>query len=192
MDDSVDCECNFFVRNGYLCRHTLKVLVNHNVETIPEKYVLRRWIRELVPVHIQSAAVRYREVDSEKEKLLRDVYFSVDDVASRVCNDKKELKRFNEYICKYKVDLATRLPEEDQVQQKVDAITEHLGVVVPDDGDVDLYAPNGLKNKGSGTGKRLRNASEKMQLRSKKSKRKCKKCGQSTGHDSRNCPFVIE
>ena len=157
------------------------MLINCQVDRIPDKYVLRRWTRELVPAHVQPAKVRYGEVDVVKEKLLADMYSIVDDVASRLRNDKIEMIRFNNYLDKYRVELRTRLPNEDPNQQKVDAITEHFGVAVPE--DVDIYASTGLRNKGCTFGKRLRSTSKKLQLRSKKPKRKCKRCGQATGHD---------
>ncbi|KAJ9547285.1 hypothetical protein OSB04_019828 [Centaurea solstitialis] len=187
-DNLVDYECSFFVRNGFLCRHALKVLLNCQVDRIPYMYVARRWTRELVPAHVQPAAVRYREIDSEKELLFTKMYSVVDDVASRIRNDKTKMTRFYEYLDKYKLELSTRLPNEDPTQQKVDAIAEHFGVAVPD--DVDVYAPTGLANKGCALGKRLRSTSEKIQMRSKKPKRRCKRCGESKGHDSRNCPMV--
>ncbi|KAJ9556782.1 hypothetical protein OSB04_011396 [Centaurea solstitialis] len=188
VDNTVDCECNFFVRNGYLCRHALKVLINSQVDRLPDKYVLRRWTRELVPTHFQTAAVRYGEVDSEKEKLMTEMYSNMDDVASRVRNDKDEMIKFNKYLADYKVQLSTRLPNDDVAQQKVDAITEHFGVPVPE--DVDIYSPTGLTNKGCAFGKRLRSKKEIMKSGHKKSKCKCKKCGEANGHDSRNCPLI--
>jgi len=77
------------------------------------------------------------------------------------------------------------------MQQKLDAIHDYYGVSIPEDEDVDVYAPTGLRNKGSGMGKRLISVSEKIKARSKKFKRKCNKCGHRTGHDSRNCHLVI-
>ncbi|KAI3720290.1 hypothetical protein L6452_21205 [Arctium lappa] len=187
-ENTVECQCRFFVRNGYLCRHSLAVLINDKVDRIPEKYILRRWTQNLVPVQMQSAHARYKEGDTEKEDCIRDVYTQVDDIVSRARNDKSLLDNLAELLRNFKLDVETKLPYEDPSQQKIDAIKEHLGVDVPD--EVDILPPTRIRNKGCGTGKRLISASEKVQTNSKKPKRKCAKCGQCAGHDSRNCPNV--
>ena len=149
-----------------LCRHALKVFISEHVEVIPDKYVVLRWIRGLVPTQIQTAKVRYGEVDSQKERLMNGVYSIIDDIVTSVRNDNPEFQNFYDMLCWYKHTLNTQLPDEDDVeQQKMDAINDHYGVAVPDDPDV--YAPTGLRNKGSGTGKRLEGISEKMQKKAR-------------------------
>ena len=101
MDSSVVCECNYFVRIGMLCCHALRVLVNEQVDQIPEKYVVRRWRRALVPVQTQSAKVRYCEIDGEKEGVMSGVYSVVDDIVSSVHNDKPEFTKFYQMLCRY-------------------------------------------------------------------------------------------
>ncbi|KVH98672.1 hypothetical protein Ccrd_023110 [Cynara cardunculus var. scolymus] len=39
-NESFDCSCNHFVRNGILCHHAFKVMLNSEVQSIPEKYIL--------------------------------------------------------------------------------------------------------------------------------------------------------
>ncbi|XP_024965031.1 protein FAR1-RELATED SEQUENCE 5-like, partial [Cynara cardunculus var. scolymus] len=151
--DTVECECNLFTRNGYLCRHAFKVLINDEVEFIPDRYVLRRWKRQLVPVQIQSARVRYGEVDAEKEKCIIDVYSKVDEIISNARNDKSILAKLERNLDTFMVDIEKEVPYEDPSQQRMDAIREHLGVSIPD--EVDILPPSGIRNKGCGTGKRL-------------------------------------
>ncbi|XP_024978948.1 protein FAR1-RELATED SEQUENCE 6-like [Cynara cardunculus var. scolymus] len=188
--NTVECECNLFTRNGYLCRHAFKVLINNEVECIPEKYVLRRWKRHLVPVQIQSTRVLYGEVDAEKDKCIIDVYSKVDDIISIARNDKSILARLGRNLDKFMGDIEKEVPYEDPSQQKLDAIRDHLGVSIPD--EVDILPPSGIRNKDCGTGKRLLSVSEKIQNNSKKAKQKCATCGQRSGHDSRNCPELID
>ncbi|XP_024962943.1 protein FAR1-RELATED SEQUENCE 5-like [Cynara cardunculus var. scolymus] len=151
--NTVECDCNLFTRNGSLCRHAFKVLINDEVESIPEKYVLRRWKRQLVPVQIQSARVRYGEVDAEKEKCIIDVYSKVDDIVSIARNDKYILARLGRNLDKFMGDIEKEVPYEDPSQQKLDAIRDHLGVSILD--EVDILPSSGIWNKGCGTGKRL-------------------------------------
>ncbi|XP_024962992.1 protein FAR1-RELATED SEQUENCE 5-like [Cynara cardunculus var. scolymus] len=188
--NTVECNCNLFTRNGYLCRHAFKVLINDEVECIPKKYVLCRWKRELVPVQIQFVRVRYGEVNANKEKYIIDVYSNIDDIISIARNDQSILDRLGRNLDKFMVDIEKEVPYEDPSQQKLDAIRDHLGVSIPD--EVAILPPSGIRNKGCGTGKRLVSVSEKLQTNCKKTKRKCATCGQRSGHDSHNCPELID
>uniref|UniRef100_K4A226 SWIM-type domain-containing protein n=1 Tax=Setaria italica TaxID=4555 RepID=K4A226_SETIT len=44
---SYTCSCNMFDRDGLLCPHILKVFTNRDVKKISEKYLLRRWSKEV-------------------------------------------------------------------------------------------------------------------------------------------------
>ncbi|KAJ9565664.1 hypothetical protein OSB04_001630 [Centaurea solstitialis] len=173
VSHTVDCACNFFTHNGFLCRHCFEVLINDNVEFIPARYLLRRWMRALVPPQLVSAKVRYDEVDPEKERMFTGVFSVVDDVVTSVQNDMVQFRGFYDLLWGHKRNVSAILPVDDVVQQKLDAITEHYGVEVPDDPDV--FVPTGLRNKEAGIGKRLESISEKFQKRGKKPKRRCKK-----------------
>ncbi|XP_024961729.1 protein FAR1-RELATED SEQUENCE 5-like [Cynara cardunculus var. scolymus] len=120
--DTVEYECNLFTRNDYLCRHAFK---------------------------IQSARVRYGEVDAEKEKCIIDVYSKVDEIISIARNDKSILARLERNLNTFMVDIEKEVPYEDPSQQKLDAIREHLGVSIPD--EVDILPPSGIRNKGCET-----------------------------------------
>jgi hypothetical protein len=40
------CTCNMFEQDELLCLHILKVFTSYDVEQIPDKYLLRRWLEE--------------------------------------------------------------------------------------------------------------------------------------------------
>ena len=40
---NVKCTCKNFEECGWLCFHCLRILHNHSIEKIPEKYILHRW-----------------------------------------------------------------------------------------------------------------------------------------------------
>ncbi|XP_024969633.1 uncharacterized protein LOC112508996 [Cynara cardunculus var. scolymus] len=151
--NTVECDCNLFTHNGYLCRQAFKVLINDEVESILEKYVLRRWKQQLVPVQIQSARVRYGELDAEKEECIIDVYSKVDDIVSITRNNKSILARLGRNLDKFMGDIEKEVTYEDPSHKKLDAIRDHLGVSIPD--EVDILPPSGIRNKGCGTGKRM-------------------------------------
>lgn len=150
-NNTVDCECTFFLRNGFFCRHALTVLTNEQVDFIPDQYVVRRWTQELVPVQFQSAKVRYGEVDAEKETLINGVGCQIDEIVSRIRNDKTLVHKLSQILVDFKDEIDSHLPIEDPNQQRMDTMKEYFGVPVPE--DVDIFPPTGLRNKGCGTGK---------------------------------------
>ncbi|KAL3687089.1 hypothetical protein R1sor_013398 [Riccia sorocarpa] len=44
---TIHCSCLSFEYTGILCRHALRALVHFNVTELPEKYLQRRWCREV-------------------------------------------------------------------------------------------------------------------------------------------------
>nr|GFB24943.1 FAR1 DNA binding domain, zinc finger, SWIM-type, MULE transposase domain, FHY3/FAR1 family [Tanacetum cinerariifolium] len=68
-DSSVECTCRHFLRYGFLCRHVFCVLKNCNIEVILERYILRRWRRDLIPRALRRNTNRYGEKDEAIEKL---------------------------------------------------------------------------------------------------------------------------
>ncbi|KVI03283.1 FAR1 DNA binding domain-containing protein [Cynara cardunculus var. scolymus] len=180
MENSYDCSCNCFVRNGISCRHALKVMLNDEVDKIPDKYILRRWRRDLVPVEWLPAHFRYGEVDAEKERLMSLAYSYFERILGRVQNEKDILSRFVDQL----VDI--ELPLQSHTEETTSSIKEFLGVSQPE--TVDVLPPTGIRNKGCGTGKRLISAAEKAIPNGKKQNKKCRLCGQMATHDSRNCP----
>ncbi|GJZ27324.1 FAR1-related sequence 5-like protein [Tanacetum coccineum] len=68
-DGSVECTCRHFLRYGFLCRHAFCVLKNRDIEVIPEKYILRRWRRDIIPPALRRNKNRYGEKNETIEKL---------------------------------------------------------------------------------------------------------------------------
>nr|KAJ0218198.1 hypothetical protein LSAT_V11C300110030 [Lactuca sativa] len=60
-----------------------------------------------------------------------------------------------------------------------------LGVSIP--ADVHIQNPSGIRNKGSGTKKRIKGAQEIAVEKSR-----CKYCRKGNDHDKRNCPIRKE
>ncbi|PWA77975.1 Zinc finger, SWIM-type [Artemisia annua] len=60
-DGSVECTCRHFLRFGFLCRHAFCALKNRDVQMIPEKYILRRWRRDIIPSALRRNTNRYEE-----------------------------------------------------------------------------------------------------------------------------------
>ncbi|XP_024962583.1 protein FAR1-RELATED SEQUENCE 5-like [Cynara cardunculus var. scolymus] len=186
MENSYDCSCNCFVRNGILCRHAFKVMLNDEVDIIPDKYILRRWRRDLVPVEWLPARFRYGEVDADKERLMSVAYSYFERILGRVRNEKHILSKFVDQLEEWDTKIDSELPIQSHAQETTTSIKEFLGVSQPE--TIDVLPPTGIRNKGCGTGKKLISAAEKAITNGKKLKRKCRLCCQMATHDSRNCP----
>ncbi|XP_024959811.1 protein FAR1-RELATED SEQUENCE 5-like [Cynara cardunculus var. scolymus] len=186
-DESFECSCNHFVRNGILCRHAFKVMLNSEVQSIPEKYILPRWRRELVPIELMPAQVRYSEMDVEKQALINQAISMFDLIIGRVRNDKGALTEFVNQLERLGDEISADVPILTVTEQKRNDIEELLCVTEPE--SVDVLPPTGVRNKGCGTGKRLVGVSERVSMNAKKQKRLCRTCDKMGWHDSRNCPM---
>nr|GEX02597.1 protein FAR1-related sequence 5-like [Tanacetum cinerariifolium] len=47
----IRCICRLFEFRGMLCRHALTVLINENIYLVPNKYILRRWRKDVKRRH---------------------------------------------------------------------------------------------------------------------------------------------
>ncbi|KAJ9565451.1 hypothetical protein OSB04_001417 [Centaurea solstitialis] len=184
---TVDCSCNLFVRMGILCRHALKVLLNDDLDCIPDKYILRRWRCDLIPPQWLPARVRYGEVDIEKERLMAKAFVIIDRMIGRVRNEKELLQNVVEKLNVMDEELEAVVPLKPRHERRKEVIQELVGVHKSD--AFDILPPSGISNKGSGKGKRLKSVREREGEKAKKAKRLCRTCNDKVRHDSRNCPM---
>ncbi|XP_021747636.1 protein FAR1-RELATED SEQUENCE 6-like [Chenopodium quinoa] len=47
----VCCDCSKFETSGIMCRHTIRILDLNNVVDIPERYILNRWLKDIMRKH---------------------------------------------------------------------------------------------------------------------------------------------
>ncbi|XP_022891883.1 protein FAR1-RELATED SEQUENCE 5-like [Olea europaea var. sylvestris] len=47
----ISCSCQNFEFRGIICKHMIAVLVRNDVKSIPERYILRRWRRDVTRAH---------------------------------------------------------------------------------------------------------------------------------------------
>ena len=185
-EGTVTCSCAFYIRNGFLCRHALKVLINDECESIPDEYIMRRWRRDLIPPQWIPARARYGEMDVEKERVMGSGFVYVERIFGRVRNDQALLEKFVDQLRVWDEELDSVLPLKTAADRRKEDIEELIGVSEPD--DVSVVGPSGIHNKGCGKGKRLKGVYEKAVEEAKKPKRRCRLCKKMSHHDSRNCP----
>lgn len=49
----ITCSCHFLEFQGILCGHAITVLIRHDVKVLPDKYILRRWRRDVSRAHMR-------------------------------------------------------------------------------------------------------------------------------------------
>ncbi|KAJ9547351.1 hypothetical protein OSB04_019894 [Centaurea solstitialis] len=185
-DGTITCSCNFFSRNGILCRHALKVLINDGCDSIPDMYILRRWRRDLIPPQWMPARARYGEIDLDIERLLGSAFVIFERMVDKVRNEKLLLEKFVDKLTSMDDELDVVVPVKSTADRNNETIQELMGVSDPD--DVSIFAPSGIRNKGCGRGKRLVGVRDKAVEKAKKPKRMCRTCQKEVSQDSRNCP----
>ena len=95
-----NCNCRLFEFKGMLCQHQLMVVHKRRVERVPEKYVLRRWRKDVKRVHTK-VRINYDNSSSKIEARRHDnmciLFDEVADLADD-CEEKYEkvMKRIRE------------------------------------------------------------------------------------------------
>lgn len=189
-DESMICTCMNFARFGFLCRHIFCVLKGNGAELIPEKYILKRWTRDLVPPHIR----RKKQIDGfEGSKFVQvssEVYSTVEYCLNTLARDHGKLNDFLENIKKLKSAIEEENPNAKPLS-KTEMFNHVLGVEKPAKNTV--QNPEKCSNKGTTSGnKRWKSEAEKLKEHLKKHRRLCKGCKKYRRHDIRNCTIENE
>ncbi|XP_062191257.1 protein FAR1-RELATED SEQUENCE 5-like [Phragmites australis] len=79
-ETSYYCECSKFDRDGIICCHIMKILIRFGVKTLPERYILKRWTQQAIPIDTDISA---------------DANISVDIAASGMSLQNKKTLRFS-------------------------------------------------------------------------------------------------
>ncbi|XP_056691903.1 protein FAR-RED IMPAIRED RESPONSE 1-like [Spinacia oleracea] len=64
----VSCVCKLFETRGILCRHCIRVLDKNDVVNIPEKYIFRRWRKDVYRKHMHVTVALYDPTKTEVAK----------------------------------------------------------------------------------------------------------------------------
>ncbi|XP_052171636.1 protein FAR-RED ELONGATED HYPOCOTYL 3-like [Diospyros lotus] len=92
------CSCHMFEFKGIICKHVVTVLIQKGVRSIPERYIIRRWRRDVSRSYMRvkinyngwismPSQLRYDELCSEFAK-----------VADLVANDEEQTRATMEWI----------------------------------------------------------------------------------------------
>ncbi|GJS10476.1 FAR1-related sequence 5-like protein [Tanacetum coccineum] len=184
-DGSVICSCMNFARFGFLCRHIFCVLKGNGVEIIPDKYILKRWKRDILPPHIRRKRQMFGFEGGRYMECSATVYSAVEYCLNLLAKDEGKLIEFVENVKRLKTEVEEANPNAKQLSKK-EMFNLVLGVEKPEVNTVKNPEPCSNKGNASG-GQRKKSEIEKLREHMKKHRRLCKKCVKYRRHDSRNC-----
>ncbi|GJW62442.1 zinc finger, SWIM-type containing protein [Tanacetum coccineum] len=186
-DGSVECTCRHFLRYGFLCRHVFCVLKNCNIEVIPERYILRRWRRDLIPPAFRRNTNRYGEKDEAIEKLTNEANYVVDECLFLLRKDEEQLKQFVEKLENIKKEIQVKLP--NPLSQKMGDVIEDIYAIKKPNQNL-INNPQKASNKGSRRGERRKSGKEIAMKAKAKRAQKCGYCAEITNkHTKTTCPL---
>ncbi|XP_021979857.1 protein FAR1-RELATED SEQUENCE 5-like [Helianthus annuus] len=174
-DRSVSCSCMGYTRLGYLCRHAFCVYRYDQVDEISVQYQPGRWKRDILPRRVFSMSNRY-SADTDAESVIRNEIFDL----VIECTDRlrRNIGKLSELSGEIK-EIRNRVFREFRPNRH------------PEDMEVSINPPQGIRNKGYGTNHRLIGPGEKAVVNSAKTTRLCGNCKKYVNdHDSRNCEKV--
>ncbi|KAD6795856.1 hypothetical protein E3N88_06752 [Mikania micrantha] len=184
-DNSFECSCMGFTRIGLLCRHIFCVFRILQIREIPDRYVSKRWRREVLPSRVYSISNRLSVDTSELASLRNEVMDCVNICVDRLCTRVDDLSCFAEKMKEIKKEVLSDYPVLSAGKRRAAAIENLVGRL--DESDNALMPPPGIRNKGCGTNRRLVGPGELSVEKAKKTPRLCRSCKKISYHDSRNC-----
>nr|KAJ0217328.1 hypothetical protein LSAT_V11C300145650 [Lactuca sativa] len=170
-------------------RHAFTIMMRCGVKEIPERYILKRWRKDVISRNYHFSSVQSDSGDCENVKLVNDSYYSFESCLDIVRDDKKRLALFAE-----KQQMLLKEFESDYIspglKSKTDGevVCKLLGVTIPIPEEINIHVPEVQSNKGSGIKKRIPSAGEVAYENSKKEHRMCSGCGKRVPHNLRTCP----
>nr|KAJ0222588.1 hypothetical protein LSAT_V11C200073550 [Lactuca sativa] len=188
-EKEINCSCEHFKCMGVLCRHAFTIMMRCGVKEIPERYILKRWRKDVISRNYRFSSVQSDSGDCENVKLVNDSYYSFESCLDIVRDDKKRLTLFAE-----KQQMLLKEFESDYIspglKSKTDGevVCKLLGVTIPIPEEINIHVPEVQSNKGSGIKKRIPSAGEVAYENSKKEHRMCSGCGKRVPYNLRTCP----
>ncbi|CAH9094181.1 unnamed protein product [Cuscuta europaea] len=164
------------------------VLKEKKVNSIPDRYVLRRWCKDsiLKPLNAFEAGIFQQCLDTEEQNLaMKTLWSDIHFCVGMIDQNPQMFQQFADAIKVQKDLLSTSQGNSASGSTKNDVFKAFYGSFIPT--QVSVRPPQQARNKGCG--KRIKGGKEKAIEVSQKSKRICRKCNKKGYHDSRNCPL---
>ncbi|CAI9259385.1 unnamed protein product [Lactuca saligna] len=176
----IDSEWNFYTSEG-----DFEI---YDIQEITSRYILKRWRRDIIPTTVLKRTFRYVDSFGNVEKVAYKAFSMLDQCLSSLSNDDKKLEEFMQKLEVFMTDIGEQ--GSDKLPVTKEAHIDKLYGATTNPEVVDVENPPMVKNKGSGTGKRLKSALEKATIQGNKQSRSCKTCVVK-GHNSRKCLTLL-
>ncbi|XP_022854679.1 protein FAR1-RELATED SEQUENCE 5-like [Olea europaea var. sylvestris] len=88
------CSCHLFEFLGIICRHAISVLIRNDITSLPEKYMLRRWRRDVSRSHTRVAVIYGTPRQLRYDKMCR----AFAELADLVADDEEQTRAIMDWI----------------------------------------------------------------------------------------------
>nr|GEY35109.1 hypothetical protein [Tanacetum cinerariifolium] len=129
--------------------HIFCVFKGNGLEVIPDKYILKRWTRDLLPPHTKRKKQMFSFEGSRYMECLATVYSAVVYCLKLLAKDEEKMFEFVENIKRLKTEVEEANPNAKQLSKK-EMFNLVLGVEKPEVNTVKNLEP--CSNKGNASG----------------------------------------
>ncbi|KAL2894424.1 Protein FAR1-RELATED SEQUENCE 5 [Bienertia sinuspersici] len=188
-NNSAECTCKMYEREGIPCTHILWVMKEKGLKSLPAAYIKTRWTKAAMNMPMFDLGGNLIEDTTNMEAVKKKVghlWFEIFTCVSMAGNNEDCLDDFMKLIDGFKQSLLSRgnLQASGDKGKQMETL---LDFPVPE--EVTILGPNKSKNKG--TQKRIKGKREQATEQHQKPLRLYRTCQQMATHDSRNCPDKV-
>ncbi|KAJ0956638.1 putative transcription factor FAR family [Helianthus annuus] len=186
------CTCRRFEQYGLLCKHIYFVFKMFKVKEIPNKYVMRRWTKDVVPNDLNNTfdiTVDGDDAHKKAKEVAYEIMQTGEYLIGNLIKDFDHLLIVRDRMREMK-EMVDELRITKPIDPKFDRYSRLIGYEKPNtDEPPTVRVPTGIRNKGRGSHKRIKSKKEKIISLKGKRGRTCSHCN-IKGHDIRTCKVL--
>jgi hypothetical protein len=187
-DNTIECTCMCYNRNGYLCRHAFLVFTYNGVDKIPPRYIKNRWKRDALPKSVHGIKHRLSADTSEETAIRNEVIDTVTQCMDRLRSRPEQLSSFRDELLVIKTRIFGEIPDEPSCNSNRAVLSNFYGHIRSGPDDVVIRPPHAIRRKGRPSERRVVGDREKSINKRNKTARLCSKCKKFVyDHNARTC-----
>ncbi|KAH9752431.1 protein FAR1-RELATED SEQUENCE [Citrus sinensis] len=101
----IHCSCSRFQFRGILCRHAIMIMIRNDMEVLPEKFILRRWRKDVWRCHSKVKTSHELHSFTDEQKRYEKMCVSFAEVANVAAKDVESCNLVLNWIEKVRIDL---------------------------------------------------------------------------------------
>ncbi|XP_057793198.1 protein FAR1-RELATED SEQUENCE 5-like [Salvia miltiorrhiza] len=169
----ISCNCNHFITKGQICKHMFVVLKNLSMDTIPEKYLVKRWCKFSIMCPGEAEFIQPNGVPESSSKVEFRYFKVISEAIGFVRGNSELCEQLFSNLCEVK-DKFQKLGSTGKSQTTKDRLFLEFYGSAPTD-TPSVLPPLISKTKGSGAGGRRKSEQEKAMLLAQKPLRLCRR-----------------